>query len=298
MTPGLVCLCSHEGVVARRIERKSLMGLRCADRATSRTKSTCNSPARPSLGRLPPRTPSQPAFWLSASTGAQRPLLAAAAADDERPPRTAARGYRAAAPMAAAAQPTSRLHSAASAPAPGRAALPGSFLDSSPAEGSLVRSFSDTVPSGTPCSPPPPAPCTRRTHLDQHRAVHRWLAAAANGWAASPGDHPTAPAADAAPDVDTAAAGANILPPVDRQRSKRGAVSEPGAAQSAHVTIEFEAGVCHVVCAGCSPLGRHALQPLAPEVTRPRLNRLLRARTCPEPLPPVESLNEVCFWPA
>ncbi|KAK9905905.1 hypothetical protein WJX75_008643 [Coccomyxa subellipsoidea] len=60
------------------------MQLRDSSRATSQTRSQSNSTGRPSRRGLPPRAPGRPAFWLSASAGAQPPLLAAAAADDER----------------------------------------------------------------------------------------------------------------------------------------------------------------------------------------------------------------------
>ncbi|CAL8471832.1 g11374 [Coccomyxa elongata] len=251
------------------------MQLRNSSRESSQTKSPCDSNGRSALRGLPPRVPGRPAFWLSASAGAHPPLLASA--EDERPsPRAAAPARWLPRDPPAAAARTARRPMAASAPVPG---CVGSFaaqlLAGSPADDSsatsLVRSLSDTVPSSTPCSPAPPPQCTRRSHHQEHRAVHRWLESL-------PGRAATSSSLGT---VGPSAATSALL---DRPRARGGAASEPG------VTVEIDVGVedgyCHVVCAGCSPLGRHARHPPA---TRPRLLHLQRARTCPDPLPQVGS---------
>ena len=254
-------------------------------RETSQTKSACDSNGRSAGRGLPPRVPGRPAFWLSASAGAHPPLLASA--NDERPsPRAAAPArWLARDPPAAAPRPQWRSM-AASAPVPGRAAFATQLLAQSPADDSsstsLVRSLSDTVPSSTPCSPAPPQPCARRSHRQEHRAVHRWLESLPGRAAtsSSPGSGgPSWPHAHI-----------SRLP--DRPRARGGAVSEPGV--TVDIDVGGDDGYCHVVCAGCSPLGRHARQPPA---IRPRLPHLLRARTCPEPLPQVGSPGKVCGLP-
>lgn len=261
--------------------------MRCG-RATSQTESRCDSPGRPSMRGLPPRVPGRPAFWLSASAGAQPPLLAAAAADDERAPQPIpARWQPHAAPAVAAAARPSRLSVAASAPAPGRTAFAVSLLASSPAgrdgsSGSLVRSLSDTAPSSTPCSPAPPPLCSKRSHQQEHCAVHRWLESLP-GRAAGAGSRVASPASCHPFPFPI------ISPLLDRQRRRSiGCASEPCVA--VEINVGTEDGACHVVCAGCSPLGRHAAQP---GLLRPRWGHLLRTRTCPEPLPFAELPGQV-----
>lgn len=100
--------------------------------------------------------------------------------------------------------------------------------------------------------------------------MHRWLDSL-HGQAASPAG-------------GSFGAFTTISPLIDRPRMKGACMSEPSLA--AEIEVGFEDGACHVVCAGCSPLGRHALRPPhQSEVMRPRLVHLLRTRTCPEPLP-------------
>ncbi|BDA47710.1 hypothetical protein COCOBI_10-5610 [Coccomyxa sp. Obi] len=265
---------SHEP--RRRPQSLLSMQLRNSGRAMAQTKSACDSHGRSGPRGLPPRVPGRPAFWLSASAGARPPLLASADSDERPSPRADASARRLPSASAAAVARPARRSMAASAPVPGRAALATQLLAGSPADddgssASLVRSLSDTVPSSTPCSPAPPPQCARRSHQQEHRAVHRWLESLP-GRAATSGS-PDAPAPFA-----------TISQLLDRPRARGAAASEPS------VTVEIDVGVedgsCHVVCAGCSPLGRHARQPPA---TRPRLLQLLRTRTCPEPLPQVGS---------